>query len=189
MAATDWITASATGATAIATAVAAFAAWRTLRRDAKSVLPVVEASLYWGNPDLGRHVCVHLVIRNVIYETLVIEAATVLIPRRALLSSTLVKPDVNGRATAIEIGKSAKLSLGWKVPPFGTERKAPSMLSAYVGRSDVFVGDLYVTPPEKWEGGEIKLTLRLSSKGRTIRDKSIPIVQSIGRRPAGTDSP
>ena len=177
---TDWITAAATVATALATAVAGFAAWRTGRREARSILPIIEPTLKRLATASGRHIAVHFVIRNVLYETLIVESARVVSPRATILSKNLQRSlDVNARQTEIELGSSNEANLGWTIGPVGATSAA--LLPPGMGpRSlDTFTGDIYLTPRPTWKGGEVKIVLVISSKGLTIRRKSVTITRHI----------
>jgi hypothetical protein len=180
----DWITAVATVATAIAASLAGVAAWLTFRRQARSILPVIEQSFRWLRDDVGCHIVAHLVIRNVLYETLVVESTRVLRPRGSRISHTLKRPDVNDRATGLEVGTSDETALGWEVRPYGTPPMSLRPESFKGIPPDIRVDDLYVTPPANWRGGKVKLVLTISSKALTISGRTIVIRGTLGGPPS-----
>src|SRR5580700_8594103 len=76
---TDWITAAATGATAIATTIAGFIAWLAFRRDSRNQLPIIEADFGFEWP----YRVLNLIIRNRLPETIVVTSdLPLLLPKR-----------------------------------------------------------------------------------------------------------
>jgi len=57
---TDWITAAATGTTAIAATIAGFVAWLAFRRDSRNQLPIIEAEFGFDSQSLTRNYCRYL---------------------------------------------------------------------------------------------------------------------------------
>jgi hypothetical protein len=45
----DWITATATAATALAASIAGLIAWLAFRRDVRASLPIIEADFAWAD--------------------------------------------------------------------------------------------------------------------------------------------
>jgi hypothetical protein len=167
----DWITATSTGITAVATGAAAFVAWVALRREARASRPIIEPEFYWFEDYLA----LKLIIRNQLYETIILDSASVIRPRRSLISKdTKVGPD--GGFGGVIKGNSSIIKICREISPVGTAREAYSGL---MRRTDVSRVDLYLSPPGNWNGGVVKVDLRISSKSLTIRDMRVAINRSV----------
>ncbi len=178
----DWITAGATVATALAATVAALAAWQTLRRETKSILPVIEPTLGWMHASWGRYIQVSFVVRNLLYETLIVEEIEVISPRGATVSIELQRSaDVNARPSGIVPGTSNKVRPDWQVQPFGSETHPSLLPSGFAGqaRADVRWDDIYILPPTNWSKGKVKIALLISSRAHTIHKKRVFIEREL----------
>jgi hypothetical protein len=80
-------------------------------------------------------------------------------------------------------GKSSMVELNREISPLGTTSGLFYPFDPTVRRADVSSIDLYLSPPDKWDGGTVKVDLRISSKSLTIRDKRITIKRRISPRP------
>jgi hypothetical protein len=86
----DWITASSTAVTAVATAVAGFIAWLAFRRDARSSPPIVETNIKWADKKLERYIEFRPLIRNQLYETITLDSVKILRPRAARVAKPIL---------------------------------------------------------------------------------------------------
>src|SRR5690242_11327226 len=75
----EWITALATAATAFAAGLTALFGWIGVRRDSRRQLPIVEADVRWNGS--GEQVELMLIVRNLLYETLVLHSIAVVAPK------------------------------------------------------------------------------------------------------------
>jgi hypothetical protein len=180
---TDFVTSLATAGTLVAAAVGATVALLVYRRDARLDMPIVEPDFNWEyDPALGRCLRVSLRIVNRLDETLIIESATVSRPPYATISAAaeFITPShyLDHRPTA---SSKRKIDLDWRIPPAGAN--AETFTTPRL--EDAIRQLLYVLPPPSWNGGTLRITLRISSKALTIRARRTIIKR---RLPASTSS-
>jgi hypothetical protein len=176
----DWITATATGITAVAAGFAAFVAWLAFRRDARASLPVVEADLEWDIDGASSFVLVTLTIRNRLEETITLDSARVKRPDGTLISNKIVLGN-DGRGIAVKRGDAPFIKIEREIQPLGSPTESYFQI---IQRTDVFQTELFLSPPNDWDGGWIRIDLRISSKALTIRDKRMVIKRRISPKPA-----
>jgi hypothetical protein len=172
---TDWITAAATGATAIAATIAGFIAWLAFRHDLRNQLPIIEADFQYEAP----YWALKLIIRNRLPETIVVTSATIRRPKGSLIS-TAVWSSMGG----IEIKQptSNRIEIDFDIAPFGSTRVEIPGARMYADAQRV---DLYLLVPVKWTSITIVVVdLRISSKSLTLRDKRMVIKRFISAPPA-----
>ncbi len=166
---TDWITAAATGATAIAATIAGFIAWLAFRRDSKNLLPIIEADFQYEAP----YWALNLVIRNRLPETIVVTSAKIKRPKGSLISKA-----VWSLTGGIEIKQPTlnRIDIDFEIAPFGATRVEIPGARMYADAQHI---DLYLLAPVKWTSGIIVVDLRISSKSLTLRDKRMVIKRFI----------
>jgi hypothetical protein len=176
---TDWITAGATAATALAAIIGGFIAWCGLRRDLNSQLPIVEADFRWMEPAYGEYLALTLVIRNQLYERLVLESARVKRPRHMLISKD-TQTGKDGGFGGIVKGTLSTVEINRPIAPIGTET---DMFRGMPQRMDVSHVELYLSPPDNWDGGRVIIHLRIASKSLATRPRRVVIKRKIDPRP------
>jgi hypothetical protein len=178
------INAAAAVVTAAATSATGYFAWRAWRQQQADRQPVVELRHDWlGDGSLSLWVT----IRNRLGESMVVEEAHVLRPRRALLTRDRARDETGGES-GFAPAKERRIRLDWNVAPFGTP-------TATVGRGS-FAGtsaneriQMNAQFPGGWRGGQLKLALRIASvsldeQRRWIKIKRrIPAPTADQRRP------
>ncbi len=174
----DWITAISTLATALATGVAGVIAWRAFVRDFVRSLPIVETDVKWVEIKSTQCLELTVTIRNQLYETIVFDSVRVDRPRHSAFG--LAKLGQQGEPIEITRSKSRLFAVNQAVRP------AVTSITFFdrPQRLDVSTKKFYLFPPDDWGGGLLKLTVSLSSKALTIRDKRITIKRRISPRPA-----
>jgi hypothetical protein len=177
---TDWITAVSTGVTALAAGIAGFIAWLAFRRDVKSSFPIVEANITWADERYGNYIEFRPVIRNQLYETIVLNSVQIKRPRGAFIAKKIFQ-DFYGDLIGLEKGSSTIAVVNREIRPAEstTDFASPGLMRP----ADIYVESFYFSPPEEWVGGTVKLILRLSSKALTIRDRRITIKRRMSPRP------
>jgi hypothetical protein len=172
----DWITAVATAATAMAAGCAAFIAWRAYRRDARMSEPIVEAEIDWGEAAFADYLCLTVLIRNQLYQTITIDSVTAIRPK-GMCAAVETRKDFYGDLIKLEPGSSPKRVVGHEIQPLGTSTDFYS--PGTIRRYDIFKGTYYFSPPGSWKGGVVKLVLRISSKAVAAPDSRIVIHKRI----------
>lgn len=176
---TDWITAVATAATALAAGIAGFIAWLAYRRDQRLSLPTVEAVLRWVRDQDDDFILLKLIIRNPLWETIILESAHAKYPQSTLISSKY--ENINGEMTPIKKGESSYTDIDDEIYSYG------STSDFYPGRSvraDVYHRDIYLLPPRDWSGDKVRIDLFISSRALTLRHKRVTIKRRISPRPS-----
>jgi hypothetical protein len=165
---TDWITAAATGTTAIAATIAGFIAWLAFRRDSRNQLPIIEADFgfEWSYRVLN------LIIRNRLPETIVVTSE----------GSLISKPEWSSKG-GIEIKQptSNRVELDFDVAPFGAATVGIPGAPMY---ADAQRCDLYLLFPTKWTSGIVVIDLRISSKALTLGNKRMVVKRFTSAPPA-----
>jgi hypothetical protein len=170
---TDWITSGSTFGTMI---VAGMAAWATLamyRRDVRREMPIIEPDFgRKTDPTLGDYVEVNLKIVNRLEETLLVSSVTVDRPRSAMITRGgpgVGQSGYRGQVPTPSIKRT--IDLDWPVQPSGSYDA--KFMEAFVPavRTDVARRTFYLLPPPSWDEGIVRMTLTVSSKALTIRDK------------------
>jgi hypothetical protein len=171
---TDWITAAATGTTAIAATIAGFVAWLAFRRDSRNQLPIIEADFGFEWP----YRVLNLIIRNRLPETIVVTSAIIRRPKGSLIS----KPEWSSKG-GIEIKQptSNRVDLDFDVAPFGAATVGIPGAPMY---ADAQRCDLYLLLPIDWTSGIVVIDLRISSRALTLRNKRMVIKRFTTAPPA-----
>jgi hypothetical protein len=155
---TDWITSGATVATAIATGFGGFAAWLLYRHERNKDLPIIE--ILNIRRDQDDELFVRVRIRNRLPEILIVNRLEVLCPRAA--TASLGHTEAGGMRRPAIRPTSRRIDHEWEIE--GAES---------------YEIDLFVYPPEGWRSGQIALSLRVSTRSRTIRDRRKTIKQFV----------
>jgi hypothetical protein len=152
------------------------------RRDVKRSFPVVEGNIQWADPKFGSFLGFRLVIRNQLYETVVFESAKVRKPRGALFAEQK-RNDFYGDIIGLEKGNSDSIAQSREISPIGSASgfMAPP---GQVRRVDIYVESFYLSLPENWDGGKVRVDLWLSSKALTIRHRREKVKRRISPRPS-----
>jgi hypothetical protein len=180
----EWITAAATAATAIAAVIAGAIAWLSFRREGKPRLPVIEPEFSWAE-NVPNRLNLRLIVRNQIYETLIVDCVSICHPRGA----TIMIEKNNGRGgTDILPTTETHMVLDWSVDPIGSVGTSFFYARETVA-TDVGSRWLFFAMPPNWEGGEVKLEFRLSSAALTIRDKRIVVKRHVPAAPNTQSDP
>jgi hypothetical protein len=162
---TDWITAAATGATAIAATIAGFIAWLAFRHDLRNQLPIIEADFTYEAP----YWALNLIVRNRLPETIVVTSAKIRRPKGSLIS-TAIWSSTGG--VEIKQPTSNRIEIDFDIAPFGATRVDIPGARMYADAQRI---DLYLFVPVKWMSGTIVVDLRISSKSLTLRDRRMVI--------------
>jgi hypothetical protein len=167
-------------ATALAAIIAGCIAWRSLRRDIDSQVPIVEAEFRWMEPAQGDYLGLTLVIRNQLYERLVLEVAHAKKPRHTLISKDRQRGKDGGLAGVVK-GTLSTVEINREIAPIGTATAlfSPGMLQ----RMDVSRVELFLSPPDNWDGGRLIIHLRIASKSLATRPRRVVINKKIDPRP------
>lgn len=160
----DWITAGATVATAIATAFGGLGAWFIYRRDKARDLPIIEANISWHE---NAYLEARILIRNRLSESILINDLEITQPKGATISE--------GQDGELRSPKTRpttrKVPSEWEIPDPDSR--------TYLSSRPIFPIELFVYPPTGWQSGTVALTFRISSKTRTIRERRQTIKQFV----------
>ncbi len=180
---TDWVTAISTAATVIASGAAGIVALLAYRRDIRSVLPIVEVDLNWieGDAADGVFLKIDLKIVNRLDETLVLNNAAVVRPKRANLAQEDRTTARGGYQQRIPSKlRATHVRLNWQIQASG----AYTTILGPPSRTDLVREPIYIFPPADWPGGIVRVDIWASSKALTIRDKRIVIFRRTPPRPS-----
>jgi hypothetical protein len=171
---TDWITALSTAATFVAVAIGSWMAFIALQAQNRRLLPTIEPEIQgpYANAEIGDYLIVKLWIVNRLDEEIVIDRVRVTEPRKALISRGSVDPArrENGRQAAR--GSKNIVESNFKIREVGStfslgpDRQQPLHKGWLT---------LFVSPPQGWRSGKLRLDVFVSSNADTIRNKRITI--------------
>ena len=166
--------------TAAATSATGYFAWRAWRQQQADREPVVELRHHWESDG---SLTLRVTIRNRLGESMVVEEASVLRPRRALLTRERARDETGGEA-GFAPAKEARIRLDWNVAPVGTP---PAMLGGRMpmggtGANETIV--MNVQFPQGWRGGRLKIALRIASTSLDVKRRWVTIKRRIPAPPA-----
>jgi hypothetical protein len=167
---------------AVATSATTIIAWRAWRQQQADRQPVVELRHHW---ERDGSLTLWLTIRNRLGESMVVEEARVLRPRRARLTRERTRDELGGEAGFVR-ATAASIPLDWNVAPVGTPpATALDGRIRFGGTAANETIAMNVQFPNGWRGGQLKLALRLTSisahqqRSRTKLRRSIPAPPSV----------
>ena len=170
----EWITAVATGATALLTGTGGLAAWLALRREQRRELPVIERSVEWR----AGYLLVSLTVRNRLPETITLDRIDLRKPKLATITlGHSPTTDGYGNTGPPLRGGEDFLLVGYSVRPYGS---SPSQIST----GDTGHFQFAIWPHPSWVAGGVVMVLRISSKAETIRNRRIVIKSKVAADPA-----
>lgn len=172
-----WITAAATGVTAVLTGTGGLAAWIVLRRERRREMPIVERAVRWE----GERLWLVLAIRNRLPETIMLDRIEVTSPREATISPQFGSTvDALGGRTPSERGTKPHIMPGSLISPVGTARNEYTP-------GDTGYLNFPIWPPVSWSSGELWVALWISSKAGTIRSRRVRFRLRVEERPPPLD--
>jgi hypothetical protein len=192
----DWITAISTAVTATAAIAAGFIAWVSLRRQSMPALPVIEPDFQWLQSQSKRFLRLNIVVRNQLYETIIIERITIKNPR-GMTFATETQRNISGpktfgpnagkiplvwRENFYEKHETVEVALDWSISPVGTVSSVPYP-EPEMARRDVHSRTFFLAPPSHWNEGTVRIELQLVSKALTIRRRRITIKRNVNTAP------
>lgn len=168
--ASDWITAAATTATALAGGAAVWLAVLDYRRKARQDLPRIECDVWLRHePDVGRYVSLRLLAANRLDETLLVSRIAVLRPVRARISFGREIRTPSGTNILPAKGDSNSVAVAREIPPYGSYWDSPFGRQA-TSRAEF---NLFVWVPEDWSPAPLRIELLVSSKASVTRERRI----------------
>lgn len=166
---------------AAATSVTGYFAWRAWRQAQADRQPVVELRHHWledGSLNLW------VTVRNRSYESIVVERARALRPRRALLTQKRTQGET-GQETGFVRATAVEIALDRNVAPVGTP---PTMLGGRMRVGGTAADEtilMNVQFRSGWRGGRLKIALRIASVSLNLQRRWVTIKRRI---PAPTAS-
>lgn len=178
----DWITAVSTALTAVAAIGAGIVAFIGYKRDGQPPLPVIEPTFLWMPPLRGRFIRLDIIARNQLYETIILDSIRIVRPRGMTFATEKQRQLQEPPNTRTRIEKTSDVSrrLEWEIAPIGeTATHFRGSQFEMTDRTDVHERLFYLSPPEGWDGGIVRIELKLLSKALTIRPRRITIKRQI----------
>lgn len=167
---------------AAATSVTGYYAVRAWRQQQADREPIIELRHQWlGDGSLT----VRITIRNRLAESMVVEEARVLRPRRALLTRERTQ-DEFGAEVGFVPAKDARIRIGCNVAPVGTPKRTTrdgQMSFAGTGANETI--EMNVQFPHGWRGGRLKIALRIATVSLDVRRRRVTVKRRIRAPPAG----
>jgi hypothetical protein len=170
----------ATVVVAVATSATAYLAWRAWRQQQADREPIVELRHHW---DRDGSLLLLVTIRNRLDESMVVEEASVIRPRRALLTDERARDETGGEAGFLPAEK-ARIRLARYVAPVGTVPSTRSFGSTqFIGSGANETIAMNVQFPHGWRGGPLKIALRIATVSLDVQRRWITIKRRIPARP------